>query len=336
MDALKIALETLLVGALALPWLLLGLHLFFPEAKAWRRRLPTSKDGIEYAVAAVLAVALAYTVGAAVLRLAQDFYNDDDLGLPFPPEDSIRASVYCDNPDSPWLFDTGFALSGDWANVTIKTLCELRTKGTAKERDAVRERIQQIFHLEETSLLLMGEDKTSQLRHLHQQLLVLQGVGFDGLITWVLCLLAWNAGRDSWGRWRRALPVGLFLYFLFYALLWNHLDIRELSSARHLFQRWVPDNPPFMEFSGLVLALAGYYLASRKANPAVHGSQPAHEADSDPPPGAAERQSYLSGLIVASLLTGVAYSGWFWTEILYDRMVIYSFYANHNLVKPLS
>jgi hypothetical protein len=26
-----------------------------------------------------------------------------------------------------------------------------------------------------------------------------------------------------------------------------------------------------------------------------------------------------------------AYFGWYWTEILYDRLVIYSFYADHHL-----
>jgi hypothetical protein len=337
MDALKIAFETLLVGALALPWLLLGLHLFFSEAKAslWQR-LPSSADGIQYAGAVVLAVAMAYTVGAAVSRLAQDFYNDDDFGLPFPPEDSIRASVYCDTADEGWIFDTGVSLPGDARKTTVAALCALRSNHDAKDRDAAKQGIQQFFHLQESALLLMGEGNTSQLRHLHQQLLVLQGAGFDGLLTWVLCVLAWNAERVGWGRWRRVLPIGLFLYVFLYAFLWNHLGIRKVSDLSHFFRRWTPDDPPFMEFTAILLAAAGYYLASKKAIPPAqaflqHGTGSNRSLDS------AGGMSYVAGLIVSFLLTGVAYSGWFWTEILYDRLVIYSYYASHNLlVKPLS
>jgi hypothetical protein len=330
MDALKIALETLLVGALAVPWLLLGLHLFFPEAKDLvRHRLPTSDDGIQYAVVAVLAVAMAYTVGAAVSRLAQDFYNDDDFGLPFPPEDSIRASVYCD-PELPWIFDTGVSLPGNTG--TPKPFCDQRMLHTAKDRQDAREGIHQIFALQEDALLLLGESNTSQLRHLHQQLLVLQGAGFDGLLTWMLCLFAWNAERVRWGRWRLFLPIALFLYVVFYALLWNHLEIRQWSGLVRLFYRWTPSDPPFMEFALILLAVAGCYLAAKKPDTFV--PTPPREPAADAPVDIAARVSYFTGMIISFLLTSVAYSGWYWTEILYDRLVIYSFYANHAKLSP--
>jgi hypothetical protein len=332
MDALKIALETLLVGAMAVPWFLLGLHLFFPEAKDLvRHRLPTSDDGIQYAIAAVLVVAMAYTVGAAVSRLAQDFYNDDDFGLPFPPEDSIRASVYCD-PESPWIFDTGVSgLHKDAGNP--QTLCDLRAVHSAENREASRKGIQQIFQLQEDALLLLGESNTSQMRHLHQQLLVLQGAGFDGLITWMLCLFAWNSERRRWGRWRLVLPIALFLYVFFYALLWNHLGIHQWSGLVRLFYRWRPDDPPFMEFALILLAVSGYYLASKKTDPAVSAPpQPEPGADGSSQPE--KRVSYVAGMIVSFVLTAVAYCGWYWTEILYDRLVIYSFYASHAKLSP--
>ncbi len=326
MDTLKIALETLLVGALAVPWLLLGLHLFFPEAKAFlRHRLPSSDDSIRYAIVAVMAVALAYTVGAAVSRLAQDFYNDDDFGLPLPPQDSIRASVYCDR-EQPWIFDTGVTLPADAGKP--KTFCDQRNIHSAKDREAARQSIQQIFELQESALLLLGESNTSQIRHLHQQLLVLQGAGFDGLITWMLCLFAWNAERAGWGRWRRALPIALFLYVVLYALLWNHLEIHQWSGLIRLFYRWTPSDPPFMEFALILLAAAGYYLASKKPDAFVPSAPrgPAVDRPAETP----GRVSYSTGMIVSFLLTAVAYSGWYWTEILYDRLVIYSFYASHG------
>jgi hypothetical protein len=334
MDALKIALETLLIGALAVPWLLLGLHLFFPEAKTLLlQRLPSGSDSLQYAVVAVLAVAMAYTVGAAVSRLAQDFYNDDDFGLPFPPQESIRTSVFCDNQgkaDAPWIFDTGVALPKDAGNAQI--LCDQRRGDTAESREAARQGIQQIFQLQEDALLLMGESNTSQIRHLHQQLLVLQGAGFNGLLTWVLCLFAWNGEQVRWGRWRRALPIAFFLYVVFYAFLWNHLHIQQWSSLSRLFRRWTPDDPPFMEFTALLLAVAGYCLATKKIIPPVHSSPP--QTGSDQSAETTGRVSYVTGMIVSFVLTAGAYCGWYWTEILYDRMVIFSYYASHSKLSP--
>ena len=315
MDALKIALETLLVGALALPWLLLGLHLFAPEAKVWLQELlPTSKDTIQYAIAGIVALALAYVVGAAVLRLAQDFYNDDDLGIPLPPEDGIRASVYCDPADQPWVFDTGVALTGEYAGATIKKLCDEHGLPDRSRRDAALQHIQQIFKLQENAVLLMGETQTSQIRHIHQQLLVLQGSGFDGVIALALCLLAWNAQQKHRGP-RLILPIVFFAWVFFVGLLWNHLDIRELSQISRLL-RWIPNDPPFTELTLMLLAIAGGYLSVNQPKPP-------------------RLVSYGTGCLAAFLLTGLAYAGWYWTEILYDRMVISSYYASHYLlVKP--
>jgi len=150
MDAIKIALETVLIGALAVPWLWLGLYLFFPDGKEWiKNRIPTGEESMKYAVAAVIAVAMAYTVGAAMSRLAQDFYNDDDFGLPFPPEDSIRASVYCENLSAPWLFDAGLPLPGEGKPVSLKTFCEQRKLHHAKDRDYARQGVHEIFGIQE-------------------------------------------------------------------------------------------------------------------------------------------------------------------------------------------
>lgn len=333
MDALKIALETILVGALAVPWLVLGLHLFFPDTMDWlKQNIPAGDNSLQYAVAAVLAVSLAYSVGAAVSRLAQDFYNDDDFEVPLPPEDSIRASVYCDPADQPLMFDAGVALPAPNNNVTMASLCQDRRTSRGKARDEVIQRIQQVFQLQQDTLLLMGEPQTSQIRHLHQQLVVLQGAGFDGLLAFMLCLLAWNAEK-AWSKYRRLLiPGGLFIYVLVVATLWNHFEMRRISHTIRLVQRWTPNDPPFMEGTALMLALAGCYLVLRKPR----------TRDDDSPEqrsGAGNRApiSYGGGAIVALALTGLAYSGWYWTEILYDRLVIYSYYASqHLLVKPPS
>jgi hypothetical protein len=135
----------------------------------------------------------------------------------------------------------------------------------------------------------------------------LRGAAFDGLITCLLCLLGWNA-KQNWGLWRRrVLPTVLLLYTL-YALLWNHL---KLLPHPHRFLLKV-DDPPFMELTILLLGAGGWYVAVKRAK----GSWP-----------------YGTGW-VSLLFAALAYSGWYWTEILYDRQVIYSFYANqHHLLK---
>jgi hypothetical protein len=59
MEALKIAFETIIIGALALPWLVVAIQLFFPVAKDWLLRPPSfGKDEIQSALAGVLLVAL--------------------------------------------------------------------------------------------------------------------------------------------------------------------------------------------------------------------------------------------------------------------------------------
>jgi len=329
MDALKIALETVLVGALALPWLWLGLHLFAPDAKSWLQDLPSGDDGIRYGIAAVLAVAMAYTVGAAVSRLAQDFYNDSDVGLPLPPQSSIRASIFCDDTDGEWIIDPGVDLPGNPPEASIKNLCCQRKTCHGKERKAAILSMQQIFRLEESATLLLGEDKTSQIRHLHQQLVVLQGVGFDGLITWTLCVLAWNAEKAP-RNLRKVLPVGLLVYFFFYALLWNHMDIHRPEQIVRMFHRWIPNDPPFMELCGLLLAVAGLCLAWKPA--VVQAPKPVGIGDPEP----TTVPSYRALSVISFLLTAIAYCGWYWTEILYDRLVINSYYASHHLLKSLS
>lgn len=327
MDAIKIAFETILVGAMALPWLFLVLLLFFPEAEGELRSLILVEGGIQYAIVSVLAIAMGYTLGAAAARLAQDFFDDDDLGLSLPTEDTIRASVYCDVTDPGWLSRISVALPRENGDLTLAALCASYASPQAADRTLATRGIKEMFKLQESMILLKGENNTSQLRHLHQQLMVLRGVAFNGLITCLLCLFAWNAGQENWGSWRRILPLVLLLYLFFYALVWKHLEIRGISQLFH--PHLSPDDPPFMECAGLMLALAGLYLATRhtppRASPTPRGSEIVLKTDM--------RTFYGTGFIVAALLTAVSYGGWYWTEVLYDRMVIDSYYAIHYLLK---
>jgi hypothetical protein len=311
MDALKIALETIFVGVLALPLLALASQLFFPkfslsrteDFEGWLPKLWSIKnEAIGYAVVGVLSVAMAYTLGAALSRLAQDFFNDKDLLLGFlPTEDWIRTSVYCDN------FESGFVWikvpfrddSVDYPEVTPKWFQQL----CDHDRRGALSRSKQIFQLQDTALLLQGEDKVSRLRTLHQQIMVLRGAAFDGLITWILCLMGWSAKR-SYRPWRWPMPIALSLYALC-AIFWNHVGL--FGHAQFDF-----DDPPFMEITLLLLGAGGCYAAWKGAK----GLWP-------------QGTGWVSLLFAA-----LAYAGWYWSEILYDRLVIYSFYASEHLLKP--
>jgi hypothetical protein len=105
MSALTIAFDTTIVGALALPWVYLIIHLFFFEEenkclvlfRLIRRQQLTVPAG-------VLLFALTYSLGSVVERVSQDFFNDDDLYFRVgcrmfrfgDTEDRILTSVYCE------------------------------------------------------------------------------------------------------------------------------------------------------------------------------------------------------------------------------------------------
>ena len=309
MDALKIALDTVFVGALAIPWLALTIQLFFPEANSWLRdRLKERKteantgesanalssgDGqIATAVAGVLLTALAYLIGAGVGRLAEYFFNDEHLVI-LVREYQIRKSVYC-NPVESRLVEPE-ALS----------LCPCQLPGDGSDR------VREIFQLQESALLLAGGDKTDRLRREHQQIMVLRGAAFDGVLSCMLCLLGWNLRRKGWGQWRYVLPGIITLCVL--TMLYFHFDLKLPPHPLQLFSGLRADDPPAMELTLLILGLGGFYSVWK---------------------GSPGSWQYGKGFWAAALATGLAYAGWYLTEIQYDRLVIYSFYAqSHGLLK---
>jgi hypothetical protein len=98
MEALKLAFNTLVIGALALPWLAVLLRMYFPAgtdgkgegALALVSALPKhARD----AALSISILALGYFFGAAVARISDDFFGDNDLWS-LPTEPSIREDVY--------------------------------------------------------------------------------------------------------------------------------------------------------------------------------------------------------------------------------------------------
>jgi len=292
-DALKIAFETIIIGALALPWLVVAIQLFFPAAKDWLPALSFGNDGIRSALAGVLLVALAYTLGASISRLAEDFLNDADVRL-WATESETLARAYC---DPSWVIPTGLPVP----NGSEKSLCQRfhscddsgRQSCNKVDRDKARDEIGQIFHLHESALLLAGADRTSRLRYRYQQIIVLRGATFDGLITCILCLFGWCARQRRTIRlFLLLLPVAIIVYAC--TMLWSHYHLRSTD-------------PPSMEITWMVIGVAGFYLLLFR--------------------GAQASWPYLTAFFLSLLLTLLAYSGWLLTEIQYVQLVITSFAA---------
>jgi hypothetical protein len=321
MGSFSIAFDTIVVGALALPWIFLVIHLFFPENES---RISSLVDWVnkqnQPAVAGLLLFAMAYPLGSVVSRIAQDCFDDDDLyaqamGRVFRvgvtmTQTSILTHVYCQEKEQglisqtlidslsnrPGQYETNDSpclYKGHW--LIPQTHQRLsRSEGLAGD----------IFHVQEGALLLQGTDKNERLRQYHDERMVLRGAAFDGLVAFSLCLFWWNAERKS--KLRYALP---FVYLLpGLVALHNHLLIERAAS-----------NPPLLEFTLLVLSLAGWYLLwqSRSKGKGGQGASPAVNGRGH------IRPAYL---LLALFLTVTAFLGWQATEALYDQQVIYSSY----------
>jgi hypothetical protein len=297
MDALKIAMETIIVGSLGLPWMFLLVDLFCPEREqligCLLKRLA---DKATATATGVLLFALAYLVGASVARVAGDFFNDDDLHLHIT-EDLIRSEVYC-RPNDPWLLQRGTALTDEAGHVMDSgRMCPKDDPGSWINN------ARQTFAVQEGSLLLTGSEGPDRIRYLHQQLVVLRGVSFDGLVITALCLFGALAKHRWLGRGGLILvSVGI--------LVWS---IKAMH--RHLGEHQsVTGEPPLLEIILIALAVAGLCLVLK-----------------DVP-----NRPYECSCMFSAVLTGLALSGWWYSEILYGRTVIYFFYAHTHTAVHLS
>lgn len=361
MGALTIAFDTTIVGALALPWVILIVHLFFLDGEnsieilfRWIRKLN------QPAVVSVLLFAAAYTLGSAVSRIAQDFFNDNDLHLELGghlfrdgvTENRVLTSVYCDA-------NKGNLLPAGRENLVLadkistlqsipqmKELCKQSLNWSVRLKDDTGDRAKQdralngaaedLFGLQENALMDKGGDYTVRLRQLHDQVMVLRGAAFNGVVGFSLCLFGWGARvkRDHRGSWLRLAfaPVPLF-----------YLIVGVIAVGHHFFDR-VPSDPPYMEFTLLLLAGAGAWLLWRSpaAHPANAASQlhPLQETIAVVKATDGKNKKRISSrcqenrwpplVVVAAILTASAILGWWSTEVLYAEQVVYSYDALYS------
>jgi hypothetical protein len=299
MDALKLAFDTIIVGALALPWLLIAIDLFIASQEGQMTVLWSlikhGEDKIPPAVMGVLLFTMAYFLGAAISRVSGDFFNDDDLRVQIT-EDNIRSAVYC-SPNERQFIGPILSYTDESGHQSQVTGEEF---GKLCDGHAAAEPARQIFRVQESALLLEGGDKTETLNQLRAQIAVLRGAAFDGLLVFVLC------GFGLCGKQRAKLRLAWWIIpIAFVGGGWRVL-------IHHVMHNGLND-PPFMEFTFIILGLAGGYAFWKGAPPRAYGS----------------------GLLLSLLLSGIAYFGWWWTEVLYDEQVLHSFYAqSRHLLTP--
>jgi hypothetical protein len=337
MGALTVAFDIILVGVLALPWVVLLIHLFcFEGENRVGSFLGWLKKQEQPAAVGVLLFAMAYTLGSAVTRVAQDFFNDSDLRVQIGglllhesvTEDRILTRVYCDRDDNRLLLaGRGNPAIADKIKdfQAQKSLYSLPLAGWTfykyeqKDDDFIGT-VADIFGLQENALMDKGGDFTVRLRQLHDQVMVLRGAAFNGVIGLLLCLFALGAAlrREKLGSWLSLVlvPVPVVLF-----------AVALIATVNH-FEEHLPADPPYMEFTLLLLALVGAWLVWKRPLPQTQDQARAKEADSAPKTGTkcSWKKEQWAGLVVLSaVLTAAAFLGWWSTEVLYGKQVVYSY-----------
>jgi len=326
MGALSIAFDITIVGALALPWVLLIVHLFFFEGEnKLGELLAWIKKQDQAAVAGVVLFAVAYTLGSAVSRIAYDVSNDDDLHIQIgrwilrvgATQDRVLTSLYCDrdyngllragaeNPALQEKISTFQAQKKDW-------LCQQALSWIAtSRRDGKEENLSgtaaDIFGLQESAMLLKGEDPTLRLRQQHDQIMVLRGAAFNAMLACAFCVFGWGQSvrrrnPRSAGRWILAMSPVVFLWV-------------GLLAYRHHYQHRAGSDPPYMEWCLLFVGIAGACLLWKR------GTRPAGASE----PNGHPCRGWPTYALLSGLLMAAAVMGWWSSQVAYTQQVIYSY-----------
>ena len=339
MGSLTIAFDIIIVGALALPWVVLAIHLFYFEGEnRVGSFLGWLKKQEQPAAVGILLFAMAYTLGSPVTRVAQDIFNDDDLYLQIDgqlirwalTEDRILASVYCDSNDNHLLpANAGTpAIAAKISTFLAQSPtggCDRNLKFPESHRynkadENLIATARDIFGLQENALMDKGGDYTVRLRQLHDQVMVLRGAAFNGVVGLSLCLFAWGAAlrREKAGSWLRLVVVLVPTLYLAAALI----------AAIHHFWGHTPSEPPLMEFTLGLLGWVGGWLVWRRPSTQTPDDARAKELASAREAGTRcrwQKEQWAALVLLSAILTGAATLGWWSTELLYGEQVIYSY-----------
>jgi hypothetical protein len=295
MEALKLAFDTMIVGVLALPWLMIVFRVFSRDSGAasietiipFFSHVPKEIKG---PFISIMAIAMGYLLGAAISRVSFDFF-DDELWLKMPTVHGIRDNVYCDEHDvvaRPTDPACPVAKEKEVDSYLLRFSCPIANK-----------EVEEIFNLQESKLLLQGVNKIDRLEQLHQQVIVLRGAALNGILLSVLCAFGlcadWRKRLEhSRWRWLTFLPM-LVAFLVGVYFFWKHI---ECNLGHNLSE------PPMVESASILLGLVGPLVVSRPEQP----------------------RFYFNGCLVGLTVYLIAFGGWWWTEVMYDQLVLHSFY----------
>jgi hypothetical protein len=309
MDAFKFAFETMIVGLLALPWLVLMAFLLLPPFQ-----INNTKENVvlstllQPSTLTIVTLVLAYFLGSAVSPLATQLLDDQDM--PIVKIQEIRGDLYM------WYFDWVDAESSFEKPKTPTFLavgalinCLPPPHPDAEIRRIPRKCLrvaENLFLLQEEAVLRLGSDKTERVTRLHEQVIVLRGAVFNGFVFVVLCWFAYFSrprGEPFSVIWsspawigKTLMAAGLAGVLIIVATYLGHAD---------LCQHDVTD-PPIMESGLLFLGMVGVFTTLRGTT----------------------KRPYIPGALVLGLLfTALAYGAWSWTEVLYDQSVIGAYFT---------
>jgi hypothetical protein len=307
MEALKFAFNILIIGALALPWLVVLLRMYsLPpvDGKAERHSAlvsalpPHTRD----TVLGVTILALGYFLGVAVSRVSDDFFGDPDLWS-LPTASSIREDVYhhefCD--------DEGGVLAAaklpyELGKSKLLQFCHAKTPASSKRpywRDDWGDAVTQFFRLEESKLLLQGDDKTTRLRELHDQSMILRGAALNGLVLSTLCFFGFCASfQGGFHNWRRFGSTYAAFALILYGGYRLYTHFQHFQGDQDYFR-----DPPLAEAIIVLVGIAGLLAKAREES----------------------RWKYAHGCGLSLALTIVAYGAWWWTEVMYNQGVIHAY-----------
>jgi hypothetical protein len=304
-EALKFAFDTVIIGALALPWLVVLLWLYLPDTdtKADRHWALVSAlpEHTKDAVLGVMILALGYFLGASIARISDDFFDDADLWS-LPTEPSIREDVYYHE-----YCDVKSVLEAETLPGQLRESAALfcPKNGVPQPADWHKQwgdGITQFFRLEEGKLLLQGDEKTTRLRELHDQIMILRGATLNFMILSTLCLFGFCASfRSQLGNWRSFVflltqaPTITLIGYGAYAL---YVHFQQFGHDPDFFR-----DPPLAEGLMILVGIAGLLVGARSEG----------------------RWKYARGCALAFALMLVAYGSWWWTEVMYNQGIIHAF-----------
>ena len=377
MEALKFAFDTLIIGALALPWLWLFMRIFFQRGATKHDKITfplidlLSPSTQEY-VGLALIIGIGYFLGCAVSRISSDFFDDDEILLGMPNHVSIQKGVYlheyCD-PHSV-LVETQVLPLPVEIHGGKADFCNEFEKDGSKEKDEVLEQaITEVFRLQESKLLLEGEEKLGRVREFHDQIEILRGAALNtamlfALSCFGLCKLYRTrkpADLPVQGAQNESLPNAKNPpQITFFAKLKNFFAQKISPSKLRILLTCVSYAPAVACLALGVWAMTQHYVRQYRADNYLsqHKTETTpprnpYEAQKDPP--LAESLLILLGVggllvpladdnprlfrnvcLMAGVLTLIAYGSWWWTEVLYDQQVIHSLTVQYNKINSNS